>query len=176
MTDSIAEQARKANSAFVFVPADQHAPDAEDDTDALPCVELPDGKQVYVYYDEQGVLNVTLDLDGGEAVSTRVHIGATTIHENILGLPEWDDLSELDKGIALVHAGKALHEGAAYATECYAPNYEHPALADLTAESRSEHARQTVGEVFGDAPDAERELGTVEYERLCGLACKSGRA
>lgn len=174
MTAMTPEQAREANRNIRFLPADQ-SPDPEA-TDALPAMELPDGKQVYAYYDDKGVLTVSVDLEGGDPVSLRVNVMNAVVHEDILGLPDWGDLSELDKGIALVHAGKALHEGAEYAAEFYAPQYEHPLLADLTAETRSEHARETVGEVFGDTTGAEQELGSEEYERLRGLAYKSGRA
>ena len=49
-------------------------------------------------------------------------------------LPTWAQMSDLDKGAALLHLHKREWEGADYAEENYPARYfEHPALTSLNA-------------------------------------------
>jgi hypothetical protein len=80
-------------------------------------------------------------------------------------LPTWDEMSDLDKGAALLHDHKRESEGADYAVENYPCSYiEDPRLTALDGEDASEHA----AEVCGD--DVFERLGAGEYRRLYDLA------
>lgn len=78
-------------------------------------------------------------------------------------LPGWDDISDLDKGAALLHLHKRQWEGASYAIENYpARFFDHPALTDLADEDASRHAAR----MYRRADD----LPASEHERLYDLA------
>jgi hypothetical protein len=80
-------------------------------------------------------------------------------------LPGWDEMSDLDKGAALLHDHKRESEGADYAVENYPCSYiEDPRLTALDGEDASEHAAEVCG---GDVFD---RLGAGEYRRLYDLA------
>lgn len=83
-------------------------------------------------------------------------------------LPTWDEMSDLDKGAALMHAHKRSREGAPYAVEHYpAAYFDHPALLALGEEAASQHAA-TVTKGWRDwDPD--------EFARLYDLACYTDR-
>lgn len=75
-------------------------------------------------------------------------------------LPTWDEMSDLDKGAALLHCHKRRVEGNAYAIAEYPANYlEHPDLVALDDETASRHAA-AVGS------GKRRTLPVEEYRRL----------
>lgn len=87
-------------------------------------------------------------------------------------LPVWAEMTDLDKGAALLHLHKRDWEGAEYAEDNYPARYfDHPAL---TALSRSEACRHAVS-VEGDA-DLAGALGGDEYTRLYELALAADEA
>jgi hypothetical protein len=56
-------------------------------------------------------------------------------------LPTWDEMSDLDKGAALMHAWKRDWEGAVYAVDNYPAEYlEDPVLMRLDAREACRHA------------------------------------
>lgn len=80
-------------------------------------------------------------------------------------LPGWDEMSDLDKGCALLFDHKADSEGSDYAVENYPCRYrDDPRLVALDRRDASEHA----AEVCGD--DVFDRIGGEEYERLYDLA------
>lgn len=88
-------------------------------------------------------------------------------------LPSWGDLSDVDKGCALLHAWKVDQEGRDYAVENYpAKFHDHP---DLTALQPIE-ACAYVDALNIDLSDndavliGDRELSWDEYQRLYDLA------
>lgn len=82
-------------------------------------------------------------------------------------LPIWDEMSDLDKGAALLHAAKAENEGDDYAREEYPVEYfDHPALLALDTAAACVHALK----VTGGAEDVFDQLGVVEWDRLYELA------
>lgn len=75
-------------------------------------------------------------------------------------LPTWDEMTDLDKGAALLHCRKRRVEGAAYAVAEYPARYfDHPALLALHEEDASEHAATV-------ARGKHRSLPFAEYARL----------
>jgi hypothetical protein len=83
-------------------------------------------------------------------------------------LPKWEDMSDLDKGAALLHLAKVENEGREYAIENYSAKYfEHPALTALDGKAASEHA-VTV-------EDASVREPFEEWERLYDLALDADR-
>jgi hypothetical protein len=83
-------------------------------------------------------------------------------------LPTWDQMSDLDKGAALLHLAKVENEGREYAIENYAAKYfEHPALTALNDRDASEHA--------ATVEDASVREPFEEWERLYGLALDADR-
>lgn len=108
--------------------------------------------------------------DGGNeplpAVRATVHRLAT---EEPADLPTWSDLSDLDKGAALLHLHKREWEGGDYAEEHYpARFFDHPALCAMWPVEASRFAT-----TFED--DAEN-LPADEHARLYNLALGTGRA
>lgn len=80
-------------------------------------------------------------------------------------LPAWTEMSDLDKGAALLHDHKRDEEGANYAAEHYPCRYiEDPRLTALGRTEASNHAAEVVG--F----DVLDRIGVEEYERLYDLA------
>jgi hypothetical protein len=56
-------------------------------------------------------------------------------------LPTWDEMSDLDKGAALMHAWKRYREGTSYAVAHYPVRYfDHPALLALDDKAACDHA------------------------------------
>lgn len=85
-----------------------------------------------------------------------------------ISLPGWDDMSDLDKGAALMHLHKRENEGADYAVENYPCRYlDDPRLTGLDGETASEHAAQ-----FEDQAEG---LSGEEHERLYELALNAER-
>lgn len=80
-------------------------------------------------------------------------------------LPTWDEMSDLDKGAALLHDHKRDTEGGEYATEHYPCRYiEDSRLTALDEEDASDHAAEVCGfDVF-------ERIGADEYHRLYDLA------
>jgi hypothetical protein len=80
-------------------------------------------------------------------------------------LPAWAEMSDLDKGAALLHDHKRDEEGADYAAEHYPCQYiEDPRLTALGPKEASAHAAEVVGfDVFD-------RIGDAEYDRLYNLA------
>jgi hypothetical protein len=82
------------------------------------------------------------------------------------GLPAWDDMSDADKGAALLHVWKRDWEGASYAVANYPCRYlDHPALVALTPREASRHAAGVCGTYDG----VWQRLGVEEFDRLYGL-------
>jgi hypothetical protein len=87
-------------------------------------------------------------------------------------LPTWDEMTDLDKGAALLHLWKCENEGTEYATEEYPAEYfDDPALIALNDEAASEHAQR----LFDNADVAWSRLGPNEYDRLYELALDADR-
>ena len=86
-------------------------------------------------------------------------------------LPNWEQMTDLDKGAALLHLHKLEMEGTEYATSDYPAEYfDAPALTALDPASASKHAQH----LFGDK-DAFEVLGLAEYDRLYDLALDTDR-
>jgi hypothetical protein len=78
-------------------------------------------------------------------------------------LPTWDEMSDLDKGAAILHVHKREAEGDEYAVENYPARYfAHPALLALSEEEASQHA----ADVVGDSDELFSRLGAAEHDRL----------
>src|SRR5215469_13316405 len=81
-------------------------------------------------------------------------------------LPGWDEMSDLDKGAALLHLHKRDWEGPGYAVENYPARYfDHPALVALSPREACRHAVSVE-----DAAERAGCVGGAEYERLYDLA------
>jgi hypothetical protein len=88
-------------------------------------------------------------------------------------LPTWDEMSDLDKGAALLHLRKIEVEGREYAREHYPAGYlDDPALTALDDAASCDHAES----LFEDWEEAERTLGIAEVDRLRPLARDAGLA
>ncbi|MDG4792111.1 hypothetical protein O7626_40565 [Micromonospora sp. WMMD1102] len=80
-----------------------------------------------------------------------------------VALPSWAEMSDLDKGAALLHLHKREYEGAGYAVENYPVKYfDDPRLTSLERRAACRHAASFAREADG-LPDA-------EYTRLYDLA------
>lgn len=106
-------------------------------------------------------------------------------------LPSWEDMTDLDKGAALMHAWKRSWEGPSYAVENYPAEYlEDPRLMSLEPREACAHAaRVTKGwqdwdvdettRLYDDALGASREHGPDWSEWTPGSgrpSCKCGFA
>jgi hypothetical protein len=139
------------------------------------CVELPDGRQVYVYVDSRGVLTVSVHPDAHNVQdrSLRVKIGTgEPVYEEVTCLPAWEDLPEVDKGAAIIHAERAEWYGDECAAEFYAPMFRHARLACLATQTRARYARQLIQDHSTDLQSSSiiGWLGHGEYERLTAVA------
>lgn len=85
-----------------------------------------------------------------------------------MSLPTWNEMSDLDKGAALMHLHKRDWEGASYAVEHYPVQYFDS--AQLTGLGRREACRHAAG--FQREADA---LTPAEHERLYNLAYDEDR-
>jgi hypothetical protein len=86
-------------------------------------------------------------------------------------LPGWDEMSDLDKGAALMHLHKREWEGPEYAESDYPCRYfDHPGLTALSPLEASRHAASLAG------PYGVPGLGEDEHERLYNLALDADRA
>lgn len=82
-------------------------------------------------------------------------------------LPTWDDLTDVDKGAALLHMWKRSWEGASYAVDEYPCRYfDHPALTALDTREASRHAAK----MCGSHEQMVTKLGDEEHDRLYDLA------
>lgn len=83
-----------------------------------------------------------------------------------MSLPTWDEMTDVDKAVALGHVWKRENEGASYAVENYPAEYvDHPALVDLDEDEACDHAKTVVGSIDGIYD----RIGGDEYERLLDL-------
>lgn len=92
--------------------------------------------------------------------------------QNVVPLPSWEQMTDLDRGAALLHLHKRRVEGAAYAVEEYPVSYfDHPALLALDDEDACDHAAglECQGASFN-------KLGADEYHRLYDMALDAERA
>lgn len=81
-------------------------------------------------------------------------------------LPTWDEMTDLDKGVVLLHLSRRDWEGAETAVEHYPARYhDHPALVALSPREASEHA--------ASMQDAAAEVDDAVYERLYEAAKKA---
>jgi hypothetical protein len=86
-------------------------------------------------------------------------------------LPTWAEMTDLDKGAALLHLHKRDWEGEDYAVENYPARYfDHPALTALSPLAACRHAVSV--ELAADDAGA---LKMPEYERLYDLALDADR-
>jgi hypothetical protein len=87
-------------------------------------------------------------------------------------LPTWAQMTDLDKGAALLHLHKREWEGDDYAVSDYPARYfDNPALLALTPMQACRHAVS----VERDADDA-GALKPPEYDRLYEMALAADRA
>jgi len=87
-------------------------------------------------------------------------------------LPGWDEMSDLDKGAALLHIWKRDWEGPGYAVANYPARYfEHPALTGLDPRTACVHAVQ----VCGSFDAVEERIGPAELDHLYNLALEEHR-
>ena len=85
-------------------------------------------------------------------------------------LPTWAQMSDLDKGTALLHLNKCASEGSNYAAENYPARYfDHPALTALTPEEACQHALSL-------EDDADQAWRDGEAMRLYDLALDADHA
>lgn len=85
------------------------------------------------------------------------------LHGGVPALPRWNDLTDLDKGAALLHLHKREWEGGDYAEEHYpAVFYDHPTLTAMDSGAACDYATS-----LDEHADA---LDTNEYARLYDLA------
>jgi len=92
--------------------------------------------------------------------------------EPTAALPTWAEMSDLDKGAALMHLHKREWEGDEYAEENYPAEYfDHPALTALSERAACRHAVSVE-----EAADNAGATGGDEYERLYSLALDADRA
>ncbi len=88
------------------------------------------------------------------------------------GLPAWDDMTDLDRGAALMFVWKAVREGYGYARENYPARYvDHPVLIGLDVSAACRHASQ----VAGTWAEVNARLGADEVDRLYDLALNHER-
>lgn len=86
-------------------------------------------------------------------------------------LPCWEDMTDLDKGAALLHDHKREDEGVEYAVENYPARYwNDPRLTALTPAEASAHAATVCGDDVFD------RIGGDEYERLYDLTLDHERS
>ena len=87
-------------------------------------------------------------------------------------LPTWDEMSDLDKGAALLHVWKRDWEGVGYAIENYPARYfDDPALTGLSPREACQHAY----DVTQGHDDIVMHVGSHEHERLYDLALDADR-
>lgn len=88
-------------------------------------------------------------------------------------LPTWEQMSELDRGAALLHVWKRHWEGASYAISDYPCRYlDNPILVGLDERTASKHAAA----VCGRHEAVLARLGVEEHDRLYNLALAAERA
>ena len=88
------------------------------------------------------------------------------------GLPTWAQMTDLDKGAALLHLHKRDWEGGEYAEENYPARYfDHPALVALSPLQACRHAVSVE-----DGAERAGALRMPEYERLYDLALDADNA
>lgn len=87
----------------------------------------------------------------------------------LAALPDWSEMSDLDKGAALMHLWKRDSEGDDYAVENYPVKYiEDPRLTALNREDACAHAAR-----FEEIAE---EMDGDEHERLYNLALDHERS
>ncbi|MEU4558384.1 hypothetical protein AB0F72_08340 [Actinoplanes sp. NPDC023936] len=92
-------------------------------------------------------------------------------------LPTWDEMSDLDKGAALMHLHKRDYEGISYAVENYPARYlDDPRLLALTPREASRHAAQfesLANELNGDTYERLYDAALAEPDRRCLWAART---
>lgn len=84
-------------------------------------------------------------------------------------LPDWNDMSDLDKGAALMHLAKVENEGESYARENYPAKFlDDPRLTALDDDDACTHAQR-----FEDIAE---DMDGEEHERLYNLALDAERS
>lgn len=90
-------------------------------------------------------------------------------------LPTWKEMSDLDKGAALLHLSQIYAEGRSHAREHYPASYlDSPALKALSPDDACDHAERLFGDTGIEA--AQDLLGDDELDRLCDLALEAEQA
>lgn len=98
------------------------------------------------------------------------------------GLPAWDELSDLDKGNALMFVWKCHWEHSyIYARENYPATFtDHPVLRELSAHERCRYAAEVCRGGSKERASAylivSNRLGAAEFDRLYELALAAERA
>lgn len=86
--------------------------------------------------------------------------------ENAVPFPTWEQMTDLDKAVALMHVWKRENDGAEYAIDNYPADYvDHPALVALRDEDACDHAKTVVGSI----DEVFIRVGADEYERLLNI-------
>jgi hypothetical protein len=106
----------------------------------------------------------------------------------LANLPDWDSLTDVDKGCALLYAWKVENEGREYAVENYPAKFrDHPTLAQLAPAEACGYVDFLKFDLFlRDAvrfaddreeagPDEPREMTWDEFHRLYDLALAADR-
>lgn len=89
------------------------------------------------------------------------------------GLPDWDAMSDLDRGAALLHVWKRSREGGIYARENYPCRYlDDELLRSLDERVASRHAAV----VAGSWDRVNDRVGSAEVARLYDLALDAERS
>lgn len=99
-------------------------------------------------------------------------------------LPSWDELTDIDKGNALMFVWKCHWEKSyAYAREHYAATFtDHPVLRELPRNIRCQYAKNacrggvSYAEVMSTYEVIRKRLGDDEFDRLYNLALAARRA
>lgn len=92
-----------------------------------------------------------------------------------VALPTWEQMTDLDRGAAVLHCRTRADEGAAYAVENYPCRYfDDPVLAALDDEVACEHAVSVTESYFtAPADDLEHALAAESWLPGCGVAHRS---
>ncbi|MEU8310458.1 hypothetical protein AB0C84_43530 [Actinomadura sp. NPDC048955] len=173
MSTAEPDDAIAPNTAVVFVPADPHDPTT------YPSLLMPDGRRCAVFEDRYGVLNIAISRDRStadppaEIGSIRLTVGKLVVHEDLVDLPGWDEMSDYDRGWALLHVYERDKRGTQHALTYSAPRFaDDPRLSSLSAEAASAHATKIVS----TTDEIIETIGEDEYDRLIAVVADPPRA
>jgi hypothetical protein len=158
-TDAVADILRRETSGPGLADAAERAE---------PAPELVRAMGVIAAYEDYARRMTIPDATARAALRERHGLENQSMTGTSSTLPQWDDLSDLDRGAALLHIHKRDYEGREYAIENYPARYfDHPALTALDAIDASDHAATLETTAL--------DLEPGEYERLYDLALAADR-